>query len=194
MTYQAWNRFDISMLFGGKYDRVNLFYSNPEYYTAAKHTESAKGDVEWSVKTDDFFPYADCPHCYWTGYFVSRAAFKRFERVASSFLLAARQIEAAIPTSLSRTDRPLFALEDALGVVQHHDAISGTAKQHVANDYSRRLQAGLDVASSFVANALRSAMLENETDLPDFAYCQLLNETYCEVSEVSLNPCAVENG
>jgi hypothetical protein len=28
---------------------------------------------------------------------------------------------------------------DAMGVYQHHDAVSGTAKQAVANDYSRRL-------------------------------------------------------
>ena len=30
---------------------------------AAKHAMKAA----WPLKTDDFFPYADCPHCYWTG-------------------------------------------------------------------------------------------------------------------------------
>ena len=24
--------------------------------------------VEWGVKEGDFFPYADCEHCYWAGY------------------------------------------------------------------------------------------------------------------------------
>lgn len=33
------------------------FYSTPEQYTRAKHDS----ELEWSVKTDDFFPYADCP-------------------------------------------------------------------------------------------------------------------------------------
>jgi len=28
------------------------------------------------LKTDDMFPYADCPHCYWSGYFTSRSALK----------------------------------------------------------------------------------------------------------------------
>lgn len=30
-------------------------------------------------------------------------------------------------------------LLDAMGVYQHHDAVSGTAKQAFADDYSRRL-------------------------------------------------------
>lgn len=34
------------------------------------------------------------------------------------------------------------ALEEAVSLLQHHDAITGTAKQHVANDYHRRLHRG----------------------------------------------------
>lgn len=34
-----------------------VFYSTPEQYTQAKHDSQ----LEWSVKKDDFFPYADCP-------------------------------------------------------------------------------------------------------------------------------------
>lgn len=29
---------------------------------------------------------------------------------------------------------------DAMGVVQHHDAVSGTSKQHVADDYYMRTE------------------------------------------------------
>lgn len=29
-----------------------------------------------------------------------------------------------------------------MGVTQHHDAVSGTSKQHVANDYAKRLYIG----------------------------------------------------
>jgi hypothetical protein len=43
--------------------RVNVFYSSPAAYTDAKHAYNAS----WPLKTDDFFPYADCPTCYWTG-------------------------------------------------------------------------------------------------------------------------------
>ena len=34
------------------------------------------------------------------------------------------------------------ALEEAVSLLQHHDAITGTEKQHVANDYHRRLHRG----------------------------------------------------
>ena len=32
----------------------------------------------------------------------------------------------------------LQKLEEAMGVAQHHDAVSGTAKQHVTFDYAQR--------------------------------------------------------
>ncbi len=33
-----------------------------------------------------------------------------------------------------------------MGIVQHHDAISGTERQDVADDYAQRLSQGIDVA------------------------------------------------
>lgn len=42
---------------------VNVFYSTPEQYTAAKHAEGLK----LPLKTDDFFPYADQVCCLRTG-------------------------------------------------------------------------------------------------------------------------------
>ena len=33
-----------------------------------------------------------------------------------------------------------------MGVVQHHDAVSGTEKQEVAFDYAQRLSIGIDNA------------------------------------------------
>ncbi len=50
--------------------RLNVFYSSPEAYVSAKHSYKEA----WPLKTDDFFPYADCPHCYWTGGVLSAAA------------------------------------------------------------------------------------------------------------------------
>lgn len=39
-----------------------------------------------------------------------------------------------------------FELGEAMGLAQHHDAVSGTEKQHVADDYAQRLSIGIDQA------------------------------------------------
>ena len=39
-----------------------------------------------ALKNDDFFPYADDAHDFWTGYFTSRPALKRYERISNSNL------------------------------------------------------------------------------------------------------------
>lgn len=136
--------------------RLNVFYSTPAAYVAAKHGYGA----EWPLKTDDFFPYADCPHCYWTGYFTSRPTSKGLVRSATSFLQAARQLEAfvGLNTSGATTD----ALEEAVALTQHHDAVTGTAKQHVACDYAARLHKGLVEAQEVVTNALSSLIRGRE--------------------------------
>lgn len=215
--FQLWGLIDVPALLGTRFERINIFYSSPDYYTKMKHQQTRKANllqstpsesIEWSTKTDDLFPYSHCPHCYWTGYYTSRAAFKKFERVSSAFLMAARQVEAfpepnnTLDHVTDKDDQPLFDLEDASGVAQHHDAVSGTAKQHVANDYSKRLQAGMDKAAAYVEKKLSRLLGGNSSDtvLSNLSFCQLLNETICEVSQVRLAfqkgmmpPCAETN-
>ncbi|XP_058513993.1 lysosomal alpha-mannosidase-like isoform X11 [Ochotona princeps] len=62
--------------------RVHVLYSTPACYLR----ELNKANLTWSVKEDDFFPYADGPHQFWTGYFSSRPALKHYERVSYNFL------------------------------------------------------------------------------------------------------------
>lgn len=47
----------------------------------------------------------------------------------------------------------LDILREAMGVMQHHDAVSGTEKQHVANDYARLLSNGLDQCANIIETA-----------------------------------------
>ena len=53
---------------------------------------------------------------------------------------AARQLEFFKGRSNSGPNTD--ALADALAIAQHHDAVTGTEKQHVANDYAKRLSIG----------------------------------------------------
>ena len=137
---------------------MNVFYSTPSCYLYALN----KADRLWTSKTDDFFPYSHHPHGFWTGYFTSRAALKGYERRTNNILQATRQLNAFANTNLRNQTFPLsktvsferesisnhvvLILGEAMGIVQHHDGISGTEKQHVAEDYAQRLAEGVDAA------------------------------------------------
>ena len=84
------------------------------------------------------------------GYFTSRATSKGWIREATAYLQAARQLEvltgAAAPvhrtTAQSQDSANTDSLEEAVSLLQHHDAITGTEKQHVTDDYHVRLARG----------------------------------------------------
>jgi hypothetical protein len=195
MIYQHSGRLDVPLFLGPRHSRLNIFYSSPEYYTQQKHKvwkrrqDRQSNETGWRTKTDDFFPYSSCENCFWTGYFTSRTSFKRLERVASSLLLASRQIDVLINKEELQEEyncdccHPLYELEDALGVAQHHDGVSGTAKQHVADDYAKRLSSGMHRAVVYVSHLLSKRLsVENSTAL-QLQYCPHLNETSCPIAE-----------
>ena len=132
--------------------RVVVTYATMSEYVDAKRAEQQdEPTLRYPLKTDDFFPYADGPHQFWTGYFTSRPAFKRAVRSASAAHQALRQLGALSGVAGLRELAPL---EEALALAQHHDAISGTAKQHVAFDYDKRLSLGLSRAKDAALKGL----------------------------------------
>uniref|UniRef100_A0A6N2KVZ4 Alpha-mannosidase n=1 Tax=Salix viminalis TaxID=40686 RepID=A0A6N2KVZ4_SALVM len=156
--------------------RVNALYSTPSIYTDAKYATNES----WPLKTDDFFPYADIVNAYWTGYFTSRPALKGYVRKMSGYYLAARQLE--FFKGRSKASPNTDSLADALSLAQHHDAVSGTSKQHVANDYAKRLAIGY--AERLLENHF--PVLQNRHQ-KEVARCLLLNISYCPPSEVDLS-------
>jgi len=155
--------------------RVKVFYSTPLRYVEAKQKES---QVKWPLKEDDFFPYADGPHKFWTGYFTSRPALKRYIRDTSAFFQVAKQI-----TTLGAASKfsGMEKLAEAMGVAQHHDAVSGTAKQHVTFDYAKRLSHGRSSAGPEVSHALQILMGVRGTE--DFTMCELRNVSKCAATQ-----------
>ncbi|KOM28079.1 hypothetical protein LR48_Vigan499s002300 [Vigna angularis] len=161
--------------------RVNALYSTPSIYTDAKNA----ANQQWPLKIDDYFPYADDPHGYWTGYYSSRPAFKRYVRILSGYYLAARQLEffAGKKSTVNYTSD----LGDALAIAQHHDAVSGTAKQHTTDDYAKRLAIGASRAEEVVSSSLY-CLTSKKCTAPTsaFSQCQLLNISYCPPTEDSI--------
>ncbi|XP_057437604.1 alpha-mannosidase At3g26720-like [Lotus japonicus] len=165
--------------------RVNALYSTPSIYTDAKYA----ANEQWPLKIDDFFPYADHPNAYWTGYFTSRPALKGYVRVMGGYYQAARQLEFFKGRNESGPNTD--ALADALAIAQHHDAVSGTERQHVAADYAKRLSMGYAEAERLVASTLAFLINERLSShgmnlVTDFQQCPLLNISYCPPSEATL--------
>jgi len=82
----------------------------------------------------------------------------------------------------------LYMLDAAVAVVQHHDGVSGTSKQHVAFDYAKRLDIGFKKAASYVSGVLARSLLKDDPQgdaQASFQVCQDLNETVCEISSTS---------
>nr|XP_051693853.1 lysosomal alpha-mannosidase isoform X7 [Oryctolagus cuniculus] len=159
---------------------VHVLYSTPACYL----WELNKANLTWSLKEDDFFPYADGPHQFWTGYFSSRPALKRYERVSYNFLQVCKQLEALAGPAAnvgpygSGDSAPL---EEAMAVLQHHDAITGTSRQLVAEDYARRLAAGWGRCKVLLSNALARLSGSQEA----FSICPELNISVCPLSQTS---------
>ncbi|KAJ1527978.1 hypothetical protein ONE63_007908 [Megalurothrips usitatus] len=188
-------------------DKVHMFYSTPSCYLKAVHDSNNT----WSVKEDDFFPYASDPHAYWTGYYTSRPTIKFYERKGNNFLQVCKQLYSLAdlgPEDMADLD----AMREAMGVLQHHDAITGTEKQHVANDYARILARGFDECGIATKAALNKLIRKNnvpnagcssgssdesdvlvgsaarkevrdDDDLVPFQSCLQLNQSQCDVTE-----------
>jgi len=155
---------------------ITTFYSTPSCYLKSLH-ESAK---QWNVKTDDFFPYAERPHSFWTGYFTSRPALKRYTRDSNRLLQACTQLESSMTSSQRSVTS--WRLKKAMGVAQHHDAVSGTSKQHVANDYAKRLYEGREECKKVISEVLVSG-----GQVDNLIFCDFLNISFCRFTETNSN-------
>ncbi|XP_018049509.1 PREDICTED: lysosomal alpha-mannosidase-like [Atta colombica] len=160
---------------------VNVIYSTPLCYLKALNDLN----LQWPTKSDDFFPYASDPHSYWTGYFSSRPTVKYFEREGNNMLQASKQL--VVLTNLKSYDESLEHFREAMGVMQHHDAVSGTEKQFVANDYSRILYESMDHAGEIISKAIgKWSGMENSTAASFKIFtCLQLNISSCAFSEKS---------
>ncbi|UJR31177.1 hypothetical protein I4U23_018684 [Adineta vaga] len=121
----------------------------------------------------DFFTYADRADHYWSGYFTSRIFFKRMDRIVESYLRASEILfslaHAKILEQNSNTQFPkdnLFNLlvkaRRNLGVFQHHDGVTGTAKDHVVNDYGLKLETAIKNAQTVMEQSAAYLLFPND--------------------------------
>eukprot|EP00250_Pteridium_aquilinum_P013927 c21663_g1_i1 orf=147-3290(+) len=177
--------------------RVNTFYSTPSIYVDMKEASN----ITWPLKLEDYFPYADSANGYWTGYFTSRPALKGYVRKLSAYLQVARQLEFVVGRKNLGPNSD--SLEEAMAVLQHHDGVSGTEQQHVANDYSKRLfvssveaEALINTALAILTSGKSSSMGHNDIQMVTNEMSSLYGQQTAKESaesSLTLQQCALSN-
>ncbi|KAF2308644.1 hypothetical protein GH714_011686 [Hevea brasiliensis] len=135
-------------------DRIN--YSRPG--------EAGSGQIGgFPSLSGDFFTYSDRQQDYWSGYYVSRPFFKAVDRVLEQTLRATEMMMALLLGYCQRVQceklatgfgYKLTAARRNLALFQHHDGVTGTAKDHVVRDYGIRMHTSLHDLQIFMSKAI----------------------------------------
>ncbi|KAL4238395.1 hypothetical protein ACF0H5_003104 [Mactra antiquata] len=159
--------FNINMKFGTLRD----------YFDSVDHSKLKNSlDGKFQSISGDFFPYSDHDKAYWTGYFSTRPFDKRFSREVESRLRAA-EIQNALAYGYStkwnveysnklRVARLLREARENLGLFLHHDAITGTSKSYVVEDYEEKLFIAYNNAADVLASASQFLLTRGKVQTP----------------------------
>ncbi|KAH7637283.1 alpha-mannosidase-like protein [Dermatophagoides farinae] len=129
------------------------FATLSEYFdsilTTTTNNEQISSSEQFPTLVGDFFTYADRDDHYWSGYYTSKPFYKRFERILASHSRAIEilfSIGNILNNNVTAGNDPFkhltyelkFARQN-LALFQHHDGITGTAKDTVVVDYANRM-------------------------------------------------------
>uniref|UniRef100_A0A2K6VX37 Alpha-mannosidase n=1 Tax=Onchocerca volvulus TaxID=6282 RepID=A0A2K6VX37_ONCVO len=154
--------------------KINIFYSTPSCYLMALKESHPR----LPTKIDDFFPYASSNHSYWTGFFTSRPTLKGFIRQSSALLQLIKQLQSSLMQMTNHSK-----LEDAVALAQHHDSITGTARENVTKDYELRLSRGWDEAEATINNIFTKLIPKLSGIIPEKQIiCRDINVTICNAT------------
>ncbi|XP_030835227.1 lysosomal alpha-mannosidase [Strongylocentrotus purpuratus] len=155
---------------------IHLLYSTPSCYVSNLNA----ANKTWTTKKEDFMPYGDAPHNFWSGYFVSRPSIKGYVRESNNILQVCKQLE-CLKTTKASSER----LREAMAIAQHHDAVTGTEKQHVADDYAKRLSMGRVQCQALISEVISSDISQKTGFKMDATpdHCNYVNISICPASE-----------
>ena len=150
-----------------------------DYFKLVRLEEKKYTKLNQPILSGDFFPYSDKDREYWSGYFTTRPFDKYFSRDVQFLLCAADQLNTlsyALYLKWGRkegAESRFFHLSSmlqqarrSLALFQHHDAITGTAKDFVAVDYEDYLLAAYNQSQDIIRRALQGLLTEGQVESP----------------------------
>lgn len=154
--------------------KINVKFGTVTDFFKALHHSEKTGDISFPSLSGDFYPYSDHDNAYWTGYFTTRPYDKRFARETESRLRAAEILHAlAISYSVKwktkyigveSMPRLLQVARRNLGLFLHHDAITGTGKAYVVEDYEDKLFEAYENANTVMGGVAQYLLTKGKID------------------------------
>ena len=128
-------------------DKIELKYSTVENYFKEVDKELIENNKKSEIVnySEDFLPYIDWVNTVWTGFFTSRPYLKGKIRESNIYLILSSMFNAEYMLSSHNKEnfyQNQWDLIHAVSICQHHDAITGTAKTFVSDDYLNLLEKG----------------------------------------------------
>lgn len=117
-----------------------------QFGTLSEYFQAAMDKFDPPLLKGSFFTYSDVNEDYWSGYYTSRVFDKSLDRLLEKSLYSA--------TSLGATNTEMQAPRRALSLFQHHDGVTGTAKDHVVQDYAKRIFDAIHTTQDWVGRKI----------------------------------------
>lgn len=152
-----------------------------DYFQLTKQEQLEKTyagkDTDFPLLSGDFFPYSDRNNDYWTGYYSTRPFDKRFQREVQGMIQAADTAVTLIFAMYKRWGREvqekffhlvslMQSAHRAQGQFLHHDAITGTSKTFVVEDYESQLLSAYSGTQSVMRMALQALITQGKLETP----------------------------
>ena len=140
-----------------KKEKINVFYSTIENYFESIKTYYNNIKTEEKI---DFFPYSDKNNSYWTGYYTSRPFLKGYINQISNYYLIFSKLLFEYRLKYLNYIDGLNNLKNLIGLLMHHDAISGTSNKITNLNYIKFINDNLTVCNEKIINLTNSVFDE----------------------------------
>ncbi|KAJ8679139.1 hypothetical protein QAD02_014926 [Eretmocerus hayati] len=137
-----------------------------DYFEALRSQKNVESD--YPSLSGDFFTYSDRDDHYWSGYYTSRPFHKRLDRVLIGALRSSELL-----STIAWMKGHDYIIEEKMAnrldvarrwhsLFQHHDGVTGTARDHVVIDYAQKMLLALNNSAHILQQSVVHLMKSSQ--------------------------------